>query len=262
MLQYHYYGMSMITLRHCSIGKIHMKKEYIQSALLANRAEEYGHDVWEHFVIPLFYEDIDLLGARKARIIRGGRGCGKTMLLRYLSHQSQFSQKRDFIPCESLNNIGIYWRSDTSFSAGLKGWGIEEEVWKSAFEHALTLKISREILAALINIASSNYEGINSETLESINFDQLAIFDEECCGNVYEICEALKNKNNYLQTWVNNPKTMEFPRFLPPSNFLSELIAVIQTNIEPLSESIFYIYIDEYENLQLYQQRVINTWTV
>ena len=57
----------------------------IQRAFVKNRAEELGYDVWKHFAVPPFYDRLDLADAKKPRII-GGRGCGKTMLLRYLSH--------------------------------------------------------------------------------------------------------------------------------------------------------------------------------
>jgi hypothetical protein len=54
----------------------------IQGIFAKNRAEELGDDVWEQFVVPPFYDRLDLTTARKPRLIIGGRGCGKTMLLR------------------------------------------------------------------------------------------------------------------------------------------------------------------------------------
>ena len=89
-----------------------------QSVFTKNRAEELGYDVWEHFVVPPFYHLLDLQTARKPRLIIGGRGCGKTMLLRYLSHQTMFSQSRETIPDDALLHIGLYWRADTQFEIG------------------------------------------------------------------------------------------------------------------------------------------------
>jgi len=56
--------------------------EKLQQVFTQNRAEELGNDVWRHFVVPPFYDKLDLQQAKKPRVIIGGRGCGKTMLLR------------------------------------------------------------------------------------------------------------------------------------------------------------------------------------
>src|ERR1017187_4500634 len=108
----------------------------IATAFSKNRAEELGYDVWQHFVIPPFYNQLDLTTARKPRIIIGGRGCGKTMLLRYLSHQTMFSRLRPTIPVDSLKHIGLYWRADTHFMNLMSGRGIDDSTWHSAFVHA------------------------------------------------------------------------------------------------------------------------------
>lgn len=236
------------------------KKKNLKYIFSPNRAEEFGHDVWEHFVIPLFFDDLDLFGARKARVVRGGRGCGKTMLLRYLSHYSQFSRNRQVITDEDLQYIGLYWRSDTSFAAGLKGWGIDDDTWSSAFEHAMTLTISIEILKSVLNIADSNYQNLDRSRLEQIKFDSLAAFDEDLYGNVFNILDALTQKNWSFQTWVNNPQKIDQPKFLPGKYFIEAVLSIVQESIDVLKSSMYYVYIDEYENLQEYQQRIINTY--
>ena len=76
---------------------MHMDSPDLASALSSNRTEELGFDVWDRFVIP---PKLDISGwgkSLKPRVIVGGRGCGKTMLLRYLSHESAFSSNRPTI---------------------------------------------------------------------------------------------------------------------------------------------------------------------
>src|SRR4051812_17384128 len=88
----------------------------IAATFTKNRTEELGLDVWKHFVVPPFYDKLDLQDARKPRVIVGGRGCGKTMLLRYVSHYSTFSRDRAQVPPTAVNHIGLYWRVDTQFA--------------------------------------------------------------------------------------------------------------------------------------------------
>ena len=78
----------------------------LREVFAKNRAEELGRDVWQDFVVPPFFERLDMIEARKPRVIIGGRGCGKTMLLRYLSHDSAFSSNRSLVPVDTLRSVG------------------------------------------------------------------------------------------------------------------------------------------------------------
>ena len=121
-------------------------QETLSSIFSKNRAEEFGYDVWEHFVIPPFFDQLDLKVAKKPRVIIGGRGSGKTMLLRYLSHQTMFSPKRESVPDESISHIGLYWRVDTQFASAMDKREVSEETWQSAFGHLASLILGMEVL--------------------------------------------------------------------------------------------------------------------
>src|SRR6476646_6816496 len=92
-------------------------QEIIHRLLASNRTEELGYEVWKEYVLPPFFCNLTIGDTKKPRIIIGGRGCGKTMLLRYLSHESAFSKSRLRIDKDALSHIGLYWRSDTQFAS-------------------------------------------------------------------------------------------------------------------------------------------------
>ena len=73
----------------------------VKSSLTKNRTEHLGLDVWNEFVVPRFYDKISIFSDMPTRL-EGGRGSGKTMLLRYLSYHSQFSKNRSHIPIETV----------------------------------------------------------------------------------------------------------------------------------------------------------------
>ena len=134
-----------------------------------NRAEEYGYDVWESFIVPPFYREIESLRTNKPLIVEGGRGSGKTMLLRYWCHQTQFSIHRAEIPDSALNKIGIYWKMDTQFAAFMLFRNYEEEIWNRVFSYWSVLTISLSILDSLKSIAESHYAKFNEEDLARMN---------------------------------------------------------------------------------------------
>ncbi|WP_018623044.1 hypothetical protein [Spirosoma luteum] len=236
-----------------------MMTNQIDNPIAQNRAEELGYDLWDEFVIPPYYDNLDLLSAKKPRVIVGGRGCGKTMLLRYLCHQSQFSLKRKFNNDISIKHIGIYWKIDTQFAKILTKRGIDEIEWQSAFEHMSTLVISREVIKSLESIASSSYKEFDQTHLEEIDFSNLKDFIPEITGDINNLKRSINKLYNQFQLWASNFKRYEIPIFLP-KGFATELINCIYEKNTIFKNATYYVYIDEYENLLKDQQCLINTW--
>lgn len=231
----------------------------VENSIAQNRAEELGYDLWEDFVIPPFYDSLDLLTAKKPRVVIGGRGCGKTSLLRYLCHQTQFSSKRSKITEKDILNIGIYWRVDTQFAKMLSNRGFDNESWNRAFEHLAVLEMSREILKSLESIANSSLESFEISTLDSFDFSILNSFRYDVPSGFTEVKNFIRREINYFQTWAGSIRTTKEPVFLP-LKFVKELIAEIKTQNSLFKNTDYLVYVDEYENLLVDQQRLINTW--
>lgn len=232
----------------------------IQTAFSKNRAEEIGYDVWQHFVVPIFYQQLDLTTARKPRVIIGGRGCGKTMLLRYLSHQSMFSKLRPVVPEDSLLHIGLYWRADTQFSSAMSKRDTEGDVWQSAFNHMVAIMIGMEVLGSLRSIAESKCEVLTPNDLTLADFTRLQVFEPSLPSSFDDLRLKLEEMLWAFEAWVNDVRKRTQPSFLPGERFLLALIAEIKRTLPALRDAVYYVYLDEYENLSVYQQEIVNTW--
>ena len=232
----------------------------LQDSLAKNRAEEIGNDVWEHFVIPTFYDRLDLETAKKPRIIIGGRGCGKTMLLRYLSHESAFSRNRQEIPTNVLTHIGLYWRADTQFCNLMTKRSIPDDEWETAFNHFSALTISIELLRSLKSVAASAFPGFTNSDIASFDFKRLEAFDTTLPRGFDDLLEHFESMLWKFVGWVGDVKKKEAPCFLTGRHFVLPLITILKSQCQVLSDAIFYVYFDEYENLTFYQKKIINTW--
>ena len=235
-------------------------QENLSSIFSKNRAEEFGYDVWEHFVIPPFFDRLDLEVAKKPGVIIGGRGSGKTMLLRYLSHQTMFSPKRESVPDKSISHIGLYWRVDTQFAGAMDKREVSEDIWQSAFGHLAALILGMEVLNSLKSIALSASQVLEEQDLDEIDFQRLNSFNKDLPSSFHKLYLTLEELLWAFGTWVNNVRKQKEPDFLPGPQFVQAMIQLIKEKLPLLKNSNFAVYIDEYENLCEYQQKIINTW--
>jgi hypothetical protein len=232
----------------------------IRKVCTKNRAEELGFDVWQHFAVPLFYDRLAIGDTSKANRIVGGRGSGKTMLLRYLSHHSMFSPNREEIPHEALRHIGLYWKVDTHFANLLTERGVPEDVWSSAFEHFLALSLASDAVSCLKNVAESAYAAFSLDNFSDVILRTPRDFVDSFSLPLRDLAADLQRHIRCFQTWANNPRTTSPPVFLPGRSFLAALVTEICETIPAFSHSSFFAYIDEYENLREYQQEIMNTY--
>ncbi|WP_434591795.1 hypothetical protein J3Q09_21800 [Pseudomonas sp. R4-83] len=223
-----------------------------------NRNEETKEDNWSDFVVPGFLNELEIKSQSKAIVIVGGRGTGKTTLLRYFCHATQFSSRRPNLPDNILNHIGLYWRADTNFLNSFAGGEQTPEVWRSAFEHMLACEFGKEIIRALKNLNCNPERQERFGLLESLSISVLRDFDDSLGDTIFELEKSLQRSRTRLAMWVNNLDTCPRPVFLPADAFLRALIGTLKDQLPYLSESTFGIFIDEYENLRDEQQRFIN----
>jgi hypothetical protein len=234
--------------------------EILRTVFAQNRTEELGSDVWQHFVVPPFFDRLDLEKARKPQVIVGGRGCGKTMLLKYLSHQTTFSSARLSVPPDALGHIGLYWRADTQFAKVMTERGVTEAGWNDAFAHLTALTVGAELLESVIGAATANVLGTQPIDVREIHLDDLAVYDRQLTGGIADMLRHLRGRLREFASWVANVGKIPEPIFLPGRQFLLSLIDSCRNAIPRLKDAVFFVYLDEYENLLGYQQRIINTY--
>jgi len=239
-------------------GKTQINKVRANS-LSQNRAEEFGYDLSKDFVLPPIYEALDFKKSIKPKIFIGGRGCGKTMLLRYLSHQTSFSKSKKNISVEDIKNIGLYWKVDTHMVHQLQKRGLEDDIWQSAFEHIVTLFSCLEVCKSLESIANSKFESFGKDEIDVLDINFLNEIGIDAPKSLYQLKDYFKSKISEFELWLRNVRKGSAPQFFPRS-FISLLVNKLRNENGQFKNSIFNIYIDEYENLVEYQQEIINTW--
>ena len=223
------------------------------------RAEDYGSDIWGEFYIPQYFTKLSLKNATKSTYIVGQRGCGKTMLLKYLDYHTAFSKKRDEIPIDEISHVGIYWRADTQFCNSLHHRGVEEEEWIQVFSSYFSLVIAVEVIKSLRHISRSSYAAFDASECDAIRLQCVKDFGSQYPASLDELERHLESVRRSFSAWISNLNLVERPVLPPGRLFLDSIIEELRAHPK-LPDLAYYVYLDEVENLVPYQRHVLNDY--
>lgn len=219
------------------------------------KAEWLRGKIFEFFETPYYFSAVQ---GNRPCVLQGGRGTGKTTVLRGLSYQGQYAILNNNISLFDQNSyIGIYYRVNTNHVHAFKGRGIDEETWGNIFAHYFNLLICWEI-SEFINWHKKNRpedEVISNHACKLI----ATSLHLECDVCSFEtLMRELQVAMYHFQSDVNNIKDQKLPQL----SMLGDPIRIFTEEALKLSQfknKIFYFLIDEYENLLDQQQQTINT---
>ena len=113
----------------------------------AHKAEWLGPRLFELFSAPSYFPQMT---TSRPCILVGGRGTGKTTVLRGLSYQGRFElEKQDEKSVPSWRYYGFYYRVDTNKVAAFKGTELSENDWLRRFGHYMNLLMCVQVLRFL-----------------------------------------------------------------------------------------------------------------
>ena len=229
-------------------------QEQLSQLFGSYKAEWLKEQMFDLFTEPSYFPE--LLTARPCLLI-GGRGTGKTTVLKSLSYEGQFVLRgRDPKTIPAWKYYGIYYRVNTNRVTAFQGPELAPERWIRVFAHYFNLLICDATLRflewyylhfptspPLPDVACTN-------VAKSLNLSDFKTLRE--LGDGVE--SALIEFEAYINNVADNPKV---PLSIQgsPLDILFEGI----TNLPPFKGKHFFVLIDEYENFEDYQQQVINT---
>lgn len=216
----------------------------------ALRAESLRGEVFNLFAHPSYFPQ---LMSPLPCVIVGGRGTGKTTVLRSLSYEGQASlaESSDSPPWES---IGLYWRIDTSVVSAFGGSDREESVWRDLFSHYVNVTMLQ--LAAKYLDWATHRDLLDVVSPTTLRRAAKSIGLPKTPASVVELLEGLDDLMLDLEDCLNdtsvNVKTSLLGK--PLEYLLTDL-----SSAGKLEGRYVTFLVDEYENLDASQQRIVNT---
>lgn len=218
------------------------------------KAEWLNEKIFHFFATPSYFTS---LKDKRPCVLMGGRGTGKTTVLRGLSYMGQYALNNDNIDTFDLNSyIGIYFRCDTNHVHAFSGKGIDNETWMKIFAHYFNLIFTSEILEFI------DWHKKHKSDDEVLSKHACRLIATSLhLGNVSdykELMHVLEKAMYKFQADINNISDGNIPQLSLAGDPI-KIVTEQSRKLRQFSDKTFYLLIDEYENLLDSQQQIVNT---
>ena len=219
------------------------------------RAEWLDEKIFELFTEPAYFPQ---LTTSHPCFLEGGRGTGKTTVLRCLSYQGQAAlhYNEDREP-HNLPYVGMYYRVNTNRVKAFAGAELDEHKWIHMFAHYINIEFCEAITQFLVWYSrySPNASAISKAALASVS----TTLHLDVPDTLDDFCSRLNLSKLRFEAAVNNiGDAGRLPALSLQGAPIDALMAQVK-DLQQFRDIPFFFLIDEYENLDPPQQRVLNT---
>lgn len=228
------------------------------------------------FASPYFMNKLEDSSITKAIFIIGGRGSGKSHILKRMAIQSEikylekkYNRKLE-VPDFEKEYLGVYIKTDcfSPLSKETVSY-LDDKQLGALFEHLFNIEVSKAIIEGIRFVGT--YFGKDSFTNESTICKKIDSYLQSLGwyggpissysdllksldGQSNSIVKLIKNVlfDNDIGKYLNNIYITQTP------DFIVRLYSIILNNISFLKNKSLILLLDEYESLDKNQQRIIN----
>lgn len=230
--------------------------------------DEEINTFWVDLINKNFIDSIIEPQSRKSKLILGGKGTGKTHLLRHYSYQTVKLREKNLSGLDlikSKNYLGVFLRANSLDAHRFNSKNKEENIkWQILFGTFLELKLIDSLIEILIDIKnnSSNHYFNDGAFLNSLHYE-IDDSDFKNLSTINDFKEWIKIETKRINKSVNNYAFTETLDLTPKFSFgmlitkVKEALSVWNSEFDNIP--ILYL-LDEIENFSsIEQQEIIQT---
>jgi len=229
-------------------------EEQLSELFGSYKAEWLRERLFEFFKEPNYFPE---LITDRPCVLLGGRGTGKTTVLRSLSYEGQFALHGcDTGSVPAWRYYGLYYRVNTNRVTAFRGPEISDQKWVKLFAHYLNLVLCDRVLSFLLwyRSSSTNFEELGQRACA----DVATSLHVPVSAGMEELSENVRSGILSFEALINN---IADSAHVPLSMQAAPIDALLESvsNLRQFKGKQFFFLLDEYENFENYQQQVVNT---
>ncbi|MCG8418973.1 MAG: hypothetical protein MJE77_13635 [Proteobacteria bacterium] len=198
--------------------------------------------------------------------ILGGKGSGKTHLMRYISSdlQRRRAHGKSFLDQIAADGyLGLYLRCGGLNARRFANKGQPPEAWSQVFSYYVELWLS-QILLTTVQPLLAEFGGEGSREFELVgNIRELCDTDRmDNATTIDELISLLRELQRESDHAINNcavTRTLSVEIHITPTRLLFGIPQLLARSFQPFSDVRFVYLFDELETLSVDQQRYVNT---
>jgi hypothetical protein len=228
-------------------------QEILSELFGSYKAEWLRERLFELFAEPAYFPELQ---TARPCVLVGGRGTGKTTVLRCLAYEGRFAlADRAAEDIRSWKYYGFYYRVNTNRVTAFTGSELPDADWVRLFAHYMNLELCELVVRFLLwhTVHTGDQE------LGPVDCRDVAVsLNLDPCTSVRELTDALSSSRIRFEAYINNIADGERPPLSLQGAPIDLLLARVQA-LPHFHDKLFFFLVDEYENFVDYQQQVINT---
>lgn len=243
------------TLNETTKERIAQTREHLSQLFGSYKAEWLKDKLFTLFKEPTYFPD---LTTASPCVLLGGRGTGKTTVLRCLSYEGQYALSGfDSRSIPEWSYYGMYYRINTNRVTAFKGEELTNKQWVRLFSHYLNLRLCTLIFQFLrwYSVTAPQPVELSSAACRKIG-KSLHVAEAKSIADLEDHLEVAQIE---FEAYINNVVDGERPGISMPTAPVDALIGSLAMLPQFKGKNFFFL-LDEYENLEDYQQQVVNTY--
>lgn len=218
------------------------------------RAEWLSDALFTLFTKPTYYPELE---TPRPCVLVGGRGTGKTTVLRCLSYDGKFALERknpESIPKWSY--YGFYYRVNTNRVTAFRGEELSDSQWRRVFAHYVNLVFCGQVVAFLNWYAKNSPTSISLPSAICQEIAEALYLDK--ASDQSTLSASIDRGRRRFEAFLNNLDSQRLPNLSLQGQPVDDLCRAVLDLPSFQGKNLFFI-VDEFENLLDYQQEVLNT---
>jgi hypothetical protein len=196
-------------------------------------------------------------------LILGGKGSGKTHLMRYFSYPLQRIRYGQDLMAEIQKEkyIGIYLRCGGLNSARFRDKGQTDEMWTDIFAYYMELWLSQLTLKIVEDAITASSEMSEPEIVAEL-LGLIHLNGQTAPTRLSELGAMLRGLQRELDSAINNSamtRTLSVHIAVTRGDLIFGIPRIVSERVSWLRGCLYLYLIDEFENLSEPQQKYVNT---